>query len=487
MLIKNVPDEIESYLSDAANFKGKCNSVFIPENEVELIEIVRRANSESFRVTVSGNGTGLTGGRVPLEGSVLSTEKLNNIVEINASNMTAKVQPGVLLSDFQNEINNRGLYYPPDPTETNCFIGATIALNSSGAKSFKYGATRNFVNAVRIVLPDGGTLSLRRGEVFARNYKLKITAESGGEKIIELPDYKMPKVKNAAGYFTGKEIDAVDLFIGAEGTLGVITEAELRLLNKPAEVLSAVVFFPEVPGAINFIRRAARLSRAHEETIDALGLEFFDGAALNFLKADFPGIPQCAAAVWFEQELKDDEEQIINVWSDLILEFGGDEENSWIAINAKEREKFKNFRHAISYKVSEYIAGKNLTKVGTDTAVPESEFIDFYYEAEKIVNDGGIEHLNYGHFGDCHMHLNMLPGDEREFKTAKELYREICKLAVNKGGTVSAEHGIGKLKKEYLLLMYGERNIRQMASVKKTLDPNLILNIGNIFDEKYFD
>ncbi len=488
MIIKSSKDEFENYLSDAANFRGTCESVLIPENEDDVVDILKDANRNKTRITVSGNGTGLTGGRVPQQGNLISTERLNKILLIDETNLTAIVEPGVILADFQKLLTEKKLYYPPDPTETNCFIGGTIANNSSGAKSFKYGATRNFVNGLKIILPDGEKLSIKRGEYFSQNFILKLKTESGKEINVELPQYKMPEVKNAAGYFTGNSIDAIDLFVGSEGTLGIVTEVELKLLNAPTNILSAVIFFDSEINALHFIDKARRLSKKNDDAdklINALGLEFFDAKSLDFLRGDYPAIPNCSAAVWFEQELEADNNLVIDAWVDLITEFEGDLDNSWMAADNKDRMKFKDFRHAVSYKVSEYVSSKAILKVGTDTAVPSDKFEDYYFWSKKMVNDFSIPFIVYGHFGDSHMHLNMLPENETEYATAKKIYYELCKRAVELGGTVSAEHGIGKLKRDYLLMMYGERNIKAMAAVKKTLDPNLILNIGNIFEERF--
>ncbi len=493
MIIKKEKDEIISYLSDAANFQGNCSEVIFPENESDIIEAVKSANANKVQITVSGNGTGLTGGRVPEKGSVLATDKLNKIISIDADKMKAVVQPGVLLADFKSETAKLGCYYPPDPTEQNCFIGGTIATNASGAKSFKYGSTRNFVERIEVVLPDGDTIALNRGEVFADNFTLELTTNSARKITLNLPEIEMPNVKHAAGYFIKRGMDAIDLFIGAEGTLGVITEAELKLLSLPENFLSAVIFFPDEAKALDFIDDARAKSYESrkpgaDSEIDALSLEFFDSNALDFLREDYPNITAShAAAVWFEQETTSGNEDLITEkWINLIEKYGGDLENSWIATDVKERREFQDFRHAVSWKISESLTRNNLRKVGTDTAVPHDKFHEFYYYSKKLVADAGLAFVNYGHFGDSHMHLNMLPKNEEELALAKKLYGTICAKSVALGGTVSAEHGIGKFKREYFELMYPEEQIRKMAKIKKKLDPNLIMNIGNIFSEKFY-
>jgi D-lactate dehydrogenase (cytochrome) len=402
------------------------------------------------------------------------------------------VQPGVLLSEFQEEVEQQGLFYPPDPTETNCYLGATVATNSSGAKTFKYGPSRDYVLEASIILPDGETLSLERGKVFADGNKLNLTADSGKQISIELPDYQMPKTKHAAGYFVKENMDALDLFIGSEGTLGIFSELKLKLLPLSENILSAVMFFDQEDDALNFVAEARDLSVHSRENwndneINARGLEFFDFNSLQFLKRDYPNIPEnVEGAVWFEQETNsENEDEILTKWVELIYKHNGDEEKAWMALDKKERQKFQDFRHAVSWKVNEYITQKNILKVGTDIAVPDNEFFELYQNSKKTVESKEIDYIAYGHFGNSHLHLNMLPKDPEEYKTAKKIYAELCEKAVKLGGTISAEHGIGKLKRNYLLKMFGEERIQQMAAIKRQLDPNKILGIGNIFDPKY--
>lgn len=487
MVIKKKSDEIQAYLTDASNFKGNCSGVFIPENISELKEIVRNCNEKKQLLTISGNGTGLTGGRVAESGVVVSMERLDKILEINSREKYAVVQPGVILSDFNNAVKERDLYYPPDPTEQNCFIGATIATNASGAKSFKYGPTRNFVEEVSVILPDGDSVTIPRGKYPAEDYKLKFTTDSGKEIEINIPEIEMPQIKHAAGYFCKKGMDLIDLFIGSEGTLGIITEAKLRLIDFPKNFLSAVIFFSSGNDALQFVSEARKLSRTGNEKINALGIEFFDNNSLEFLKDDYPNIPGDAdAAVWFEQDYdSDEEEEVFDSWMDLTERSSGDLENSWFASDNSDRIKFIDFRHAVSWKVSDFISKHNIRKVGTDLAVPDKNFDEFYHSSRTLVEESGINFIAYGHFGDSHLHLNMLPADDNEFKKAKDIYKQLCLLAIKLGGTVSAEHGIGKIKREYLLDMFGKEKISRMALIKTTLDPNKILNIGNIFYEEF--
>ena len=490
MIIKTEQDEIQNYLIDASNTKGFCEAVYIPENVSEMGQIIKEANEKKHSVTISGNGTGLTGARVPKGGIVISTEKLNKIIEINLEEKFALIEPGVLLSELQAAVNSKGLLYPPDPTERNCFVGGTVATNASGARTFKYGPTRNYVEELEIILPDGDFLYLKRGENFADDLSLTLKTSSGKDINLLLPDYEMPKVKNASGYFCNRNMDAIDLFIGSEGTLGVITKIKLKLLLLPHNELSCILFFETENNALSFLIRVRDESYKNRNlgiinSIDATALEYFDENSLRFLLNDYPNIPVNAkAAVWFEEQCNDNEDELLELLINLFLDYNGKDEDAWFAMTDKDRENIIAFRHTISTSVNEYITRNNFRKLGTDVAVPDDKFIDFYYAIKKEVETQNLDYVIYGHLGNSHVHLNMLPKTEEEFVKGKELYKSICSHAISLGGTFSAEHGVGKNKRGYLVEMYGQENVNKMRMLKKTLDPNYIFGVGNIFEKE---
>jgi D-lactate dehydrogenase (cytochrome) len=494
MIVKTNPDEFENYVVDASNFKGNCDAVYFPENVEEIVSIIKEANKNKTKVTVAGNRTGLTGACIPQNGIVIATDKMNKIIEINPDEFYAMLEPAVLLSDFQKALKQQNLFYPPDPTETNCYIGGTVATNASGAKTFKYGPTRDYVIGLQVVLPDGEVIYLERGKQKANGYDLTLTTQSGKTNSLQIPDYTFPDVKNASGYFVKKDMDATDIFIGSEGTLGIITKIKLKLLPQPEDTISCVLFFDNDISALNFLEEARDTSYQNKknninDNINALALEFFDERALKFLAKDFSAIPESAkAAIWFEQESTADTfDVILEAWNTLMQRHNVNEETAWFAFSDADKEKIKDFRHAISWKVNEYVARNNFRKLGTDVAVPDKEFRKFYFTLQMWAKQSNIDFVAYGHFGNSHIHLNLLPKTETEFNEGKSLYGKICDEAVRLGGTISAEHGIGKAKRDYLLIMYGEANIRKMAALKKSLDPNIILGIGNIFDERFLE
>ena len=492
MIIKTEHDEIINYLSDAANYKGECDAVYFPENTQEVIDLIKRCNNEGIKITASGNGTGLTGGRVPEGGIVLSLEKMNRMIEINPEKKYAVVEPGAILRDIQETVEKIKLFYPPDPTERDSFIGANAANNSSGAKTFKYGPTRDYILELEIVLPTGDLLNIKRGTVFADGYKLKLVSDNGTVYTLDIPDYKMPETKHAAGYYCKPGMDAIDIFIGSEGTLGIITKLKLKLIDLPGNVISCVVFFDNEDNAFSFVEEARNLSYKSKEKnitdeINARGLEFFDYYSLKFMTEDYPRIPiDAKAAIWFEQESNSSNEQIlIEKWSGLINKHHGNEETSWFALDKPGREELKVFRHAIALKVTDFIAKNNIGKIGTDMAVPHDKFREFYNFEINTVKNNNLNYIVYGHIGNSHLHLNMLPSNPEQYEQAKLLYAELIDKAIELNGTISAEHGIGKIKRAYLVKMFGEANIKKMAKLKKQLDPNLILGIGNMFDPAY--
>jgi D-lactate dehydrogenase (cytochrome) len=232
MQVKTRIEELQNYLTDASNMQGGfADKLFIPESADELAEILRQANQEKIAVTISGARTGTVGGAIAFGGYIISLEKLNKIKEVSKSRLFAEVEAGVVLMDLQRAVERENLFYPPDPTEWSCQIGGTVATNASGAKSFKYGATRKYVERLEIVLANGEFLDIKRGENFAENGYIKLRTRAGNNISAKIPTYLPPNTrKNASGYFSSEKLDAIDFFIGSEGTLGVITEIDLKIL-----------------------------------------------------------------------------------------------------------------------------------------------------------------------------------------------------------------------------------------------------------------
>jgi D-lactate dehydrogenase (cytochrome) len=517
MLVKTEQDEIQSFLADSSNMAGgRAARVVIPENSEEVAAALARASEERTPVTVAGAGTGIVGGRVPLGGVVLSTERLNRIGEIvrEDGGGRAMVGAGVVLADFQREVRARGLLYPPDPTESSCFVGGTVATNASGARTFKYGPTRRYVRRLKVALAGGDLLDIRRGEIFADS-EGRISVPLAGGRSIEarLPSYTMPATrKHAAGYFVAPGMDLIDLFVGSEGTLGVVTEAEVSLLPQPEGVLAGVVFFKQEEDLLAFVREVRSRSlrtragetREHDEKvargeelsfdecfipvgIDARALEYFDTESLKFLRERYPLVPLGAAgAVFFEQETTaSTEENLLTAWYALLQQHNAMLQDSWFGTNLHDRAEMRAFRHALPVMVNEWLARHGQRKVSTDMAVPDEAFpqmLDFYKQALRA---GRLQYVIFGHVGDNHVHVNILPRDDVEQLAAREIYMRFIRRAVSYGGTISAEHGVGKIKREYLRELYGDAALREMAELKRAFDPACVLGRGNIFAEEF--
>lgn len=475
MLVRS--DDIQTYLSDASFIPGgHADRVVLPETVEEVAQVLAAASRDRTPVTVSGAGTGTVGGRVAFGGIVLGTDRLNRIKSIvrEESGGHGVAEAGVILADYQRAVESEGLLYPPDPTERGCFLGGTVATNASGARTFKYGPTRNYISRLKVVLASGEVLDLKRGDVRAgSDGRMRV-----GSVEVRLPDLKRPATrKNATGYFVAPQMDAIDLFIGSEGTLGVICEIETSLLPKPEGLLSGVVFFT---GEADVLALVAQVKRG----VDARALEFFDVESLNFLREKYPTIPAPAvAALFFEQETTAaNEESVLEQWMTLLDQHHA-LSDSWFATNAADQAKLREFRHQLPVLMNEWFARYRQRKVSTDMAVPDDAFPGLFRLYQETLRASGLRYTIFGHIGDNHVHVNILPRDDAEGVRAREFYVQFLKHAVAVGGTLSAEHGVGKLKRDYLRLFYSDDQLREMAALKLAFDLHGILGRGNIFSE----
>jgi D-lactate dehydrogenase (cytochrome) len=244
--------------------------------------------------------------------------------------------------------------------------------------------------------------------------------------------------------------------------------------------LSGVVFFANEADVLNLVAGARKQA-------DARAIEFFDNESLNFLREKYTNItPEAAGAIFFEQETTAETEDILfEQWNELLEKHNADVDRSWFTTTDQDREKMREFRHALPVTVNERIARYDRKKVGTDMAVPDEKFAGFLRFYKQILDASGLDYVIFGHIGDCHLHANLLPKDETEAEKARHIYGRCVAQAIMLGGTVSAEHGIGKLKRKYLDAMMGERYLNEMAELKRAFDPNGILGRGNMFDVKF--
>jgi D-lactate dehydrogenase (cytochrome) len=495
MLIKDDPTIIAGYLEDASGFTQGCATrVVIPENEKEIAEYLQAASQRKETITISGGRTGVAAGCIPQQGTILSLELFDHLgaIEKTPEGGSIRIQPGVRLDTLKAAVLSAGLLYGPDPTERTGTLGGNAATNASGGQCFKYGTTREHILGLSMILSTGEKLHLERGQSLCKNDLLRFPLNSG--RILECQRPLLPKLqvtKNAAGYFSAPDMDALDLLIGMDGTLGIITEINLRLIPAPAGIFSLVLFFPSQATALDCAARI-RSSSQRQKTIAGItpaSLEFMDIHSLDLLKPDFPNIPaESQAALLIEQEhTLESEEAALTHWFNFCTDLNILENMIWFAQTKKDREHIRTFRHALPEAVNTIVRKRKFRKVGTDMAVPESEFPAMFDIYTQGLSASGLEHLIFGHIGECHLHVNVLPNTQAEFDQAKALYLNFAQQAVQRGGTVSAEHGIGKIKHDFFQLMVGEQGFQEMARVKRCFDPTMILNRNNIFPEHFLD
>jgi D-lactate dehydrogenase (cytochrome) len=489
-------DEYEDYLHDESRSTGHAESISFPTSEAEVIAVVSSIRGRGGHLTTQGARTGITAGAVPNGGHVLNLSRMNRIGEVRgeAGGGAITVQPGALLQDIHRVAETAGLLFPPDPTEATASIGGAVACNASGAMSHHYGPTRQWVRSLRVVLSDGSALTMARGAHHAQGRAFSLATESGRVISGALPTYTQPPVKSAAGYYVTDDMDLLDLFLGMEGTLGIVTEAELILIPAPAAVLGMTAFLPSEEAALRFVRAL----REEAGGAAPVAIEFFDHDALDLLRrmaaedpafAHLPSLrPHFHTAVYTEFHCEEDEaaeEALLRV-ADRVVELGGNDDDTWGAATPRELESLKAFRHAVPEAVNSLIGRRKretpeLTKLGTDMSVPDDRLEAAMVMYRAGLAEAGLESVVFGHIGDNHVHVNILPRDMEDYARGKELYLSWAEQVVAWGGSVSAEHGIGKLKAAFLQLMYGDEGIAEMRALKAAFDPGGMLNPGNLF------
>jgi glycolate oxidase len=416
-----------------------------PSTTTQVSAILRLASDSRIPVTPRGGGTGLSGGALPVHGGIsLSMEKFNRILEIDSKNFQAVVEPGVITQKFQETLEALGLYYPPDPASRgSCHLGGNLAECAGGPHAVKYGVTKDYVLGIEAVLPTG--------EIIAPGARV---------------------LKNVTGY------NLTQLIIGSEGTLAVITRIIVRLLLLPkfrkvllvsfgsledATACVATIFQRGItPSALEFMEQSA--VQAAEER---LGKKFPNSAAPAQLLIEVDGS--------YDDVLSRDVEAIAGVVQ---------EHHAWDVLVAEDRQKVEEvwaLRRSIGEAVKAISAYKE-----EDTVVPRANLPPLVKGVKEICDRYGITSVCYGHAGDGNVHVNILKGTldtESWDRHVDEAIREIFRLTVALGGTISAEHGIGYSQKNYLPIAVSDPELKLMREIKKTFDPHGILNPGKIFPE----
>lgn len=524
---ERIAAEFPDYLRDESRLTApRADALVWPRSENEIRDALADARAHGWPVTVSAARTGIVAGCVPLcGGMILSLDKMTMLSALKydaARDAWSLVcQPGALLCGVHESAENmfrfyepvwpeharaavqlarsRGirLFYPPDPTEMSATVGGSVATNASGARTFKYGATRPYVRRLRVVLADGAVLDIPRGAVRACNGLLTIpdsvvAISAGRTYAIPVPSYRMPNTKHCAGYFAAPDMDLIDLFIGCEGTLGIISEVELDLLVRTKERLSVTAFFPSETEAVHFVNEVRAGIRAG--ALDVEALEFFGASALQLLRdrrtpsdTAIPEIPDAGAAIYTELAFLDGAlDDAFALLEQYLTCCGSSTDTAWAGLEEAEIKKMKLFRHAVPETINQIIAERkrflpSLHKIATDLAVPDDQLATIMAFYHDQLDAAGLQYVIFGHIGNNHLHVNIMPRNEDQLARAKELYRAFAEKAIALGGTVAAEHGIGKLKTAFLTAMFGENGIAAMRAVKHALDPDNLLGRGTLF------
>jgi D-lactate dehydrogenase (cytochrome) len=508
---KAVSEQIADILYDESRFSlGVPEAVVFPESTEELREVVLEAADQGRSITTIGGQTGITGGSVPCEDCIaLSCGSLNRILEVRdgggSDALLLRCEPGVTLEQIANflkepwageavkgsELLGEGAwFYPPDPTEMTAQLGGTVAANASGARSFRFGPTRRYIEALTVVFASGETATIRRGEQRFKDGVCTLVTDQGTSYAIPALSSESLSIKNASGYYNRKDMDLLDLFVGSEGTLGIFAEIEIRLLPRSA-ILSGLSFFGSRAGAFAF----AGFLRKQQ---DVAAVEYFDRTALNYIREykeeislKVPEFSSSAEGAIYWEFLESDNapfEERMEQWEEQLVACDSSFDDTWSGFEEDEQARLKTFRHAVpelvNHKVAQY---KRLTpgvrKIGTDTAVSPEQFQGLFDTYCRLIDEADLQAVIFGHLGDYHLHFNLLPQDEDRLARARMVYARMMEEAIDRGGTVSAEHGIGKIKVDYLRKMYGEKTIAEMVRIRDVLDPGRMLNRGNLFGD----
>jgi len=515
-LIQEVADCHKIYLGDESRRFGQAESISFPTTEGEMTAVLTRMWKSQTPVTIQGGRTGLAAAAVPQGGHILNLTRMNGVLGLREAEgrFFLRVQPGVVLSQLRDNIARRTFdtkgwdadslyayhrfqvgaeqFFPPDPTEASATLGGMAACNASGARSYRYGPVRQHITALRLVLSSGDPLILRRGECRAKDRELLLHTEGGNTLTLTLPTYQMPRTKNASGYYIEDNMDAIDLFIGSDGTLGVVSELELALSPLPGHIWGVSCFFAHEEQSLCFVEAVRSLG-------DAIGaIEYFNCGVFELLRRNkeenpafsgLPDIPRNADnAVYVELHCtcRKDAEELLYTLGQYMEAQGGHEENTWVARTQEDLDLLHFFRHAAPECVNLLIDQRRklhpgIAKLGTDMSVPDDCLHQVIAMYRRDLKEAGLEHAVWGHIGNNHLHVNILPWNEDDFAVGKALYRHWAEAVTEMGGAVSAEHGVGKIKAEYLDVMYGPMHIREMQQLKAALDPEWILGQGTLF------
>jgi glycolate oxidase len=416
-------------------------AVVIPENGEQVAKVVQLANEEELPLITRGSGTGLSGGSIPTEnGIVLSTLRMNRILEIDQQNLTATVEPGVITATLHQAVESLGLFYPPDPGSMKvCTVGGNVAENAGGLRGLKYGVTRDYVMGLEVVLPDGRTMW------------------TGG---------KCPK--DVAGY------DLRQILVGSEGTLGIFTKILVKLVPKPASKRTLLAIFPSMETA------AATVAAVIAAKIIPATLEFLDQTTIACVE-DYVriGLPTDAGAILLMES--DGHPAVAAEQADEMyrLALANGASQVQIARDDEEAAKLSSARR-MAFPA---LARKRPTTVLEDVSVPRSRLVEMVTRVQEIARRENLMIGTFGHAGDGNLHPTILM-DERDADEVTRMHRgfeAIVQAALDLGGTLTGEHGVGLLKRDFLERFFPQAAVDMMRNFRRSMDPKGILNPGKMF------
>ncbi|MDR4886863.1 glycolate oxidase subunit GlcD [Fredinandcohnia sp. QZ13] len=430
------------YSYDATpQFQSMPDAVISPRNKDEIASVVKVCNEFKIPIVPRGSGTNLCAGTCPTEGGVVLLFKhLNKILEIDEENLTITVQPGVITQEVTNAVEAKGLFYPPDPGSMKIStIGGNINENSGGLRGLKYGVTRDYVMGLEVVLANGEII------------------KTGGKL-----------AKDVAGY------DLTRLFVGSEGTLGIITEATLKLIPMPETKETILALYQDLEAA------AKTVSKIIASKIIPITLEFLDQPTLEAVEAFAQiGLPTDAKAILLIEQ--DGPAEIVKRDIERIIEICK-EENAVSVKSAQSEEEADALRTARRAALSA-LARLKPTTILEDATVPRSEIAKMVKAIEEIAKKYQLRICTFGHAGDGNLHPTCLTDvrDREEIERVEKAFEEIFEAAIKLGGTITGEHGVGVMKAPYLEMKLGAAGIAAMQAIKTGLDPNNIMNPGKMF------
>jgi D-lactate dehydrogenase (cytochrome) len=507
------PEVIAAHLEDAAHFAGgHAAGVAYPRSEAAVARVVR----EHRRVLPVGAQSSLTGGATPFGDVVLSTARMSGILTASASR--AVVQAGVTLDALQAALAPHGAVYPPVPTFGGATMGGAVATNAAGAATFKYGSTRDWVEGLSVVLADGECLDLTRGECLADDRGFLIQT-SRGERQVPVGRYTPPAVpKRSAGYHAAPGMDLVDLFIGAEGTLGVITSVTVRTLSPAPAVALALVFCPSEQHGIEL---AAALRSASLDTwrrqdpygIDACAIEHLDDRSLALVRGDLARLhvtvpagtdmallvqlelpPGTTASDAYEQigsaRVSGSPDTSLGRLCRLLARFDVlDRTELAVPGDAARQQQLLACREAVPARVNQLVGAAQrdvdprIDKTAADMIVPFERFGDMMAIYRRGFEARGLQFAIWGHISDGNVHPNVLPASYEDVLQGRDAILEFGREVARLGGCPLAEHGVGRnaTKQALLQQLYGEAGIADMRAIKRALDPEWKLAPGVIW------